>query len=125
MKEFRFNCPTCGQHILANAEWIGRRITCPSCDTRLTIRAPAQPPKKAPPMTLPPPATSSKLLGGALRVDVPAKRKPGNARSPALVKKLEQKARAAPEEVATAFHRELTEVRRRLDKLERRLGVKK
>jgi len=76
-------------------------------------------------MTLPPPATSSKLLGGALRVDVPAKRKPGNARSPALVKKLEQKARAAPEEVATAFHRELTEVRRRLDKLERRLGVKK
>jgi hypothetical protein len=37
VKEFKFNCPGCGQHILASTEWIGRKINCPSCKTPITI----------------------------------------------------------------------------------------
>lgn len=37
MSEFKFNCPGCGQHILANEEWVGRPIECPSCKKRITI----------------------------------------------------------------------------------------
>lgn len=48
MNEFKFDCPTCGQHILAAHEWIGRKIDCPSCNTSLTIRAPEEPSDKGP-----------------------------------------------------------------------------
>ncbi len=40
MNEFKFNCSACGQHILAEAQWIGRRITCPSCKTEIQIPSP-------------------------------------------------------------------------------------
>jgi len=46
MNDFKFNCPKCGQHILANAAWIGRPVNCPSCDTRISIPAPEKPAKK-------------------------------------------------------------------------------
>ena len=42
----------------------------------------------------------------------------GNIRLPELVRKLEKKARIVPADVATALYHELTEVRRRLDRLE-------
>jgi DNA-directed RNA polymerase subunit RPC12/RpoP len=42
MKEFTFNCPTCGQPILAKRDWVGRQMKCPSCDTRITITVPAK-----------------------------------------------------------------------------------
>src|ERR1043165_6136528 len=42
--EFKFNCPACGQHILAASEWSGRRINCPSCEATMTIPSP---PKEA------------------------------------------------------------------------------
>lgn len=37
MNEFQFNCPKCGQNILAAAQWSGRAMTCPSCATRMII----------------------------------------------------------------------------------------
>ncbi len=46
MNDFKFKCPRCGQHILANAEWIGRPLECPSCNTRITVPAPQPRPKK-------------------------------------------------------------------------------
>ena len=39
MDEFQFNCPQCGQHILVTAKWSGRRMACPSCETRFIIPA--------------------------------------------------------------------------------------
>ena len=43
MKEFTFNCATCGQPILASTDWEGRSMNCPSCNTRLIITAAAKP----------------------------------------------------------------------------------
>jgi len=54
-----------------------------------------------------------------------AKRKINNVRLPDLVKKLEKKARIAPEDVAAALFHELVEVRHRLDSLESRIGQDK
>jgi DNA-directed RNA polymerase subunit RPC12/RpoP len=42
MKEFTFNCPTCGQPILATKDWTGRPMNCPSCETRIVIPARTQ-----------------------------------------------------------------------------------
>lgn len=39
MKEFTFDCPTCGQPILASKDWEGRQMNCPSCNTGITITA--------------------------------------------------------------------------------------
>ena len=49
MSEFKFNCPTCGQHILANENWVSRKINCPSCNSRIAVPPPAKEPKKAKP----------------------------------------------------------------------------
>lgn len=35
--EFKFNCPSCGQHILANTAWVGRKFKCPSCNGQMKI----------------------------------------------------------------------------------------
>ena len=40
--EFKFDCPKCGQHILAARAWAGRQIHCPSCETQLTIPPPPE-----------------------------------------------------------------------------------
>ncbi|MCU0783951.1 MAG: hypothetical protein MUF81_07865 [Verrucomicrobia bacterium] len=53
MNEFKFNCPKCGQHILANASWIGRRIKCPSCGTRIAVPAPAKAQQPSVPVVVP------------------------------------------------------------------------
>lgn len=37
MKEFKFKCPACSQHILATSAWAGRRFRCPSCNTSILI----------------------------------------------------------------------------------------
>lgn len=42
MKEFKFNCPACGQHILAQEQWSSRRISCPSCKTEIEIPSPGK-----------------------------------------------------------------------------------
>ncbi len=44
--EFKFNCPICGQHILAATEWSGRKIECPSCLTKITIPSAIEAPPK-------------------------------------------------------------------------------
>lgn len=51
-----------------------------------------------------------------------AKKSLGNIRLADLVRKLEVKARVAPEDVATALYYEVMDLRRRLDKLENRPG---
>lgn len=58
------------------------------------------------------------------RVDK-AKKSLGNIRLADLVRKLEVKARVAPEDVATALYHEVMDLRRRLDKLENQPGGSK
>jgi len=73
MNEFKFNCSKCGQHILANASWIGRRLNCPSCDTRITVPAPPKPPKKKEPVGSAAAGTNAKLPGATVPVKPPVK----------------------------------------------------
>jgi len=61
MSEFKFNCPKCGQHILANEEWGGRPIDCPACNTRITIPPTTKEPKKQAPPVAPAPKTCQKI----------------------------------------------------------------
>jgi hypothetical protein len=51
-----------------------------------------------------------------------AKRRLGNVRLADLVKKIEKKARVAPEDVAAALYHELVDVHRRLDRLENKIA---
>lgn len=44
MSEFTFDCPSCGQHILASTDWVGRKMTCPSCDVTFAIPLPGHAP---------------------------------------------------------------------------------
>jgi len=57
MKEFKFNCPTCGQHILAPADSSGQKINCPSCQSQITIpTGPTESKNPSPvPANIPPP----------------------------------------------------------------------
>jgi hypothetical protein len=85
MSEYKFNCPGCGQHILANEEWGGRQINCPSCKTRITIPSPAKELKKNPPVMPPAPSAHPKLPGGSPQAGVPVKEAgTGTAPAPAL-----------------------------------------
>ena len=84
MNDFQFDCPKCGQNILAAADWAGRRMTCPSCETRITIPDPTATPKKGrsrPLATEVPPKVR-------IRVKLPPKTganpaNPGSAKAPA------------------------------------------
>lgn len=40
MSEFKFNCPTCGQHLAATMASVGQEIQCPTCQGKLVIPAP-------------------------------------------------------------------------------------
>jgi hypothetical protein len=72
IKEFKFNCPTCGQHMVAETEWSGRRINCPSCDTGITIPSPAQMPEHKTQVLPPTAKTHPTPSGGTVRVAAPA-----------------------------------------------------
>lgn len=37
MSDFRFYCPECSQKIVCDTEYIGRQITCPTCQKTLTV----------------------------------------------------------------------------------------
>ncbi len=41
MKEFKLSCPRCQQHIAVTEEWLGHRVTCPTCQAAFKIQAPA------------------------------------------------------------------------------------
>ena len=71
--EFKFNCPTCGQHILTATEWSGRRINCPACQTKITVPAPPKEAKKPAPVTPYKPATHPNYTSRVLRVELPVK----------------------------------------------------
>lgn len=72
MNEFKFNCPTCGQHILAAHDWIGRRIDCPSCKSNLTIPHPEKIKKPGPPGKPPVPKPATPRSGETRQVKPPA-----------------------------------------------------
>ena len=35
--DFKFSCPSCGQHIRCDAAYAGRQITCPACKKQITV----------------------------------------------------------------------------------------
>src|SRR5580704_12739629 len=45
MSDFKFSCPTCGQHISCDTSNAGMSVACPACDTALIV---PQPPSAAP-----------------------------------------------------------------------------
>jgi hypothetical protein len=53
MTEFKFSCPHCGQHLAGTDAWVGRSLTCPTCQSAFTVPAPAIATPAAPP---PPPS---------------------------------------------------------------------
>ena len=73
--EFKFNCPTCGQHILAATEWCGRKIDCPSCQTSITIPELPKEKKKPAPVMPPSPTTHPNYSSRPIRVELPAQDK--------------------------------------------------
>ena len=52
MSEFKFSCPSCKQNIKIGAEFEGRKIDCPSCNTPLIIPAPPKAEGEVPAATL-------------------------------------------------------------------------
>lgn len=139
--EFKFDCPKCGQHILVSADWMGLGINCPSCQTRIVIPSPpsgeaalkpATSPQRAKPtirIELPPkPAQDTPGLNGQpVGLNAGAAVVPpsvtGNEPWPELVQRLEKGALAEPAVLATALFRELTNVRQRLDAVEKKLAL--
>src|SRR5690349_18644376 len=103
MKEFKFNCPTCGQHILANTEWSGRKINCPSCQSQITIPSPKAAKRKM--QIMPPsPRTHPKLLRGVMRIEAPRnalKQNPSEAPKFPPAKSQNQKISAEPSKPKT------------------------
>jgi hypothetical protein len=60
--EFKFECPTCGQHISATPEQIGGTGPCPNCNTTVTVpNASTLPPSRphSPPPQSPPTANTA------------------------------------------------------------------
>lgn len=139
--EFKFDCPKCGQHILAARAWVGLEISCPSCQTRIVIPSPpsgeaslqpATSPQRAKPtirIELPPkpaqdpPDLNDQPVGlnAAPAVGLPGVT--GREPWPELVQRLEKGALAEPAVLATALFRELTNVRQRLDEVEKQLAL--
>jgi len=60
MADFRFACTHCGQRISCDSELRGREITCPACQTALTVPAPSPKP--------PPPHTSTRMPGERAKI---------------------------------------------------------
>jgi len=138
--EFKFDCPKCGQHILVATDWVGLGISCPSCQTRISIPAPPSGEASLKP------ATSPQQTKPTIRIELPSKLAndvagpnghpvgtnsgaavvptsvTGHEPWPELVQRLEKGALAEPAVLATALFRELTNVRRRLDEVERKLA---
>jgi DNA-directed RNA polymerase subunit M/transcription elongation factor TFIIS len=69
--EFKFDCPTCGQHILAATAWIGREIHCPSCETAIKVIPPASKAKKSTQARPAKSAPKPKATGRIIRVSLP------------------------------------------------------
>jgi hypothetical protein len=42
MSDYKFACPSCGQHLMGDASYAGTQITCPGCQRPMTIPTPAQ-----------------------------------------------------------------------------------
>lgn len=67
MSQFKFSCPACGQHLAGDLGYVGRQITCPTCQQPFTVPGPepATAPAAAalhpaaPPVPPPPPPSAS------------------------------------------------------------------
>lgn len=40
MTEFKFSCPDCGQHLAGTPAWVGRSLTCPTCQRTFIVPSP-------------------------------------------------------------------------------------
>jgi hypothetical protein len=49
MSDFKFSCPTCGQHISCDTSNVGMTVACPACNTALVVPPPPQAAPPAPP----------------------------------------------------------------------------
>lgn len=138
--EFKFDCPKCGQHILISTDWVGLGITCPSCQTRFTIPSPHSV-ESAAPSAIPRRQTKPTIR---IELPVPAGEKQtepnghdrgvsgftvaapasvtGHEPWPELVQHLEKGSLVDPAALVTALFRELTDVRRRLELVEKQCG---
>jgi DNA-directed RNA polymerase subunit RPC12/RpoP len=67
MSEFKFNCPSCGQHLTAETSMSGSGIDCPTCQSSIVVPAPeeaSKAPQPAPakaPATPPAPAAAARF----------------------------------------------------------------
>lgn len=59
MADFKFSCPSCGQHILCDTAYAGAQINCPGCGQALIV--PQAAPSAAAPAAPPPPPAPSGL----------------------------------------------------------------
>ena len=71
MSEFKFTCPHCGQHMLYDALWSGREITCPACQHMLVVPSLAPPAPAIAELVPTTPATAIASPPGALGRKVP------------------------------------------------------
>lgn len=138
--ELKFNCPKCGQHILVSTDWVGLGMSCPSCQTRISIPSPSSGESPSKPTTPPLPtkptirielpskpaedtaSTNGRPVRRVTSTAVPLRSVTGNEPWQELVRHLENGALVQPEVLATALFHELTNVRRRLEEVERKLA---
>lgn len=59
MAEFRMRCPHCGIEVMANEEWIGLEVECPSCHQKFKVQATGSSETKK---TMPPPLVVSSAV---------------------------------------------------------------
>lgn len=135
--EFKFDCPKCGQHILVAIDWFGLGISCPSCQSRISIPAPLRAEHSLKP------ATSRQPTKTTIRIELPPKSSQNAAGSNGhpvglngaevvlpknltgketwaeLVERVEKGVPAEPAVLVTALFHELSSVRRRLEEVER------
>lgn len=71
MSDLKISCPGCGQHIAYDAQWAGRQINCPTCQTAMTIPGALAPPPPAPPPPRAPAAPPSRPAGPAAPAPAP------------------------------------------------------
>ena len=77
MNEIKFTCPACGQHLAGDSSYVGQKFPCPSCQTAITMSAPAAPrrvgvvaPAPIVPPPMPPPASQPILPARTSRMAI-------------------------------------------------------
>ena len=92
MSDFKFACPTCGQRLSANDDYVGHQINCPACHAAIMVPAnpsapPAEPVRSSiaiatPPGMPPPPAPPKVARLSVSALGSPAEHAPGAPSDP-------------------------------------------